>query len=100
MASDDPTKCSRCGYGDYVCLPKLDGVPICKSCLSKHRYPRWPRGRYNGQRIVGFSVKFKCDVTVWRWIPMIRIGELFKCCHWLCFYVWFEDEYADEMFIK
>lgn len=27
---------------------------------------RWPRGRYNSQRIVGFELMFRLDVRCWR----------------------------------
>jgi hypothetical protein len=31
---------------------------------------KWPRGRYNGERIVGLSVKVRVDVTRWHlWMP-------------------------------
>lgn len=32
---------------------------------------RWPRGKYNGARIVGFEVKVRCDVTDWR-LSLVR----------------------------
>lgn len=33
---------------------------------------KWPRGKYNGKRIVGFDVKVRCDVTHWR----LRLGSI------------------------
>jgi hypothetical protein len=45
--------------------------------------PRWPRGRYNGRRIVGVEVKIILDLSYWYWKP-IHV----KYCggnHWLCF---------------
>lgn len=51
----------------------------------------WPRGRYNGQRIVGVSFKITCDITYWIWLPkFIRYsGGL----HWLCFRTFTHLEY-------
>lgn len=28
---------------------------------------KWPRGKYNGQRIVGLEVKVVFDITTWDW---------------------------------
>lgn len=52
---------------------------------------RWPRGRYNGQRIVGVSFKVVLDVTTWRWWPLI--GHYCGAFHWLCFRTWTGWEY-------
>lgn len=52
----------------------------------------WPRGRHNGQRIVGVSFKVKIDVTAWRWIP-VQVWKLSGGVHWLCFYTWTEWVY-------
>lgn len=52
----------------------------------------WPRGKYNGQRIVGVEAKFILNVTYWRWRP-IRVryaGGL----HWLCFLTFWQWKYA------
>lgn len=35
----------------------------------------WPRGRYNGDRIVGVEVKIVFDVTVWWWCLPNRWGR-------------------------
>jgi len=51
----------------------------------------WPRGRYNGKRIVGISFKVVVDVTHWRWVPMI--GHGFGMFHWLCWRSWTEAAY-------
>lgn len=54
----------------------------------------WPRGRYNGKRIVGLSVKLQIDVSHWNWKPII----VWRSCggiHWLCFFSWTEWVYAD-----
>lgn len=43
---------------------------------------KWPRGRYNGQRIVGFEIKFIFDVSYWRvrllrgWVRGLILGPL------------------------
>ncbi len=35
---------------------------------------RWPRGKYNGQRIVGFVLNMKFDVFCWRFNLPDRYG--------------------------
>jgi hypothetical protein len=47
---------------------------------------RWPRGRYNGQRIVGVSFKISLDVMMWCWWP--QVGLQCGAFHWLCFRTW------------
>lgn len=44
---------------------------------------KWPKGKYNGKRIVGFSIKFTIDITYWNFKfywnfgqPAIVIGPL------------------------
>jgi hypothetical protein len=44
---------------------------------------RWPRGRYNGRRIVGVEVKIILDLSSWRWKP-IHV-KYSGGAHWLCF---------------
>jgi len=49
----------------------------------------WPRGRFNGQRIVGISFKFEINVREWLWCPVA--GTCWKYSgglHWLCFRTW------------
>lgn len=36
---------------------------------------RWPRGRYNGRRIVGFSVSLSVRVNCWRLFAVWNLGE-------------------------
>lgn len=36
---------------------------------------RWPRGRYNGQKIVGFSTRVNVNVIFWRCNLYCRYGE-------------------------
>lgn len=52
---------------------------------------KWPRGRYNDQRIIGLVFKFELDVTRWRWVPFYApfCGGL----HWLCVRTWTEWHY-------
>jgi hypothetical protein len=52
---------------------------------------KWPRGKYNGRRIVGFNVKVELDVTEWRWMPVI--GHHCGMLHWLCFRSWWQATY-------
>lgn len=47
---------------------------------------RWPRGRYNGQRIVGIEVSMKLNVTDWTLVP--RMPRYSHCLHWFCVRVW------------
>lgn len=52
---------------------------------------KWPRGKYNGQRIVGFEVMFRMRFDLWRWKPIkVKYQGLF---HWLCFTLKFEAVY-------
>lgn len=44
---------------------------------------KWPRGRYNGKRIVGFEFHVYLDVTMWYWRP--RFAGYVGGVHWLCF---------------
>lgn len=49
---------------------------------------RWPRGRYNGARIIGVDMKVVLDITSWgwRWLPRNgycgRYGPLRVWCGW------------------
>jgi len=36
---------------------------------------RWPRGRYNGRKIVGFMLKFEFDVLCWFLAASWNFGE-------------------------
>jgi hypothetical protein len=36
---------------------------------------RWPRGRYNGKRIVGASIKFKFSLEYFEWRQGIAEGD-------------------------
>lgn len=40
---------------------------------------KWPRGRYNGQRIAGFEIKLRLDVFDWglAW-PNLRMGTCLR----------------------
>ena len=68
-----------------------DELPV----IPRKRRGWWPRGKYNGRRIVGFSVRISIDVTDWRWLPYIRWQWHLKCCHWLCVRSWIEKNYAE-----
>lgn len=37
---------------------------------------KWPRGKYNGQRIVGIEVRIKIDILKWWWQLSNRHGWL------------------------
>ena len=52
---------------------------------------KWPRGRYNGDRIVGVEIKIKIDVTTWgHWCLPNRWG---KCLGLGPLWVWFSAAY-------
>ena len=87
----DKTTCSKCGYSTYTYLNLVDGVPMCKSCKSKAEHPHWPRGKYNGQRILGGSLKTAIRLDGWYWRP--TWNKYAQCFRWLCFYVWVEAVY-------
>jgi len=50
----------------------------------------WPRGRYNGLRIVGVVVKLRVDVTYWR---LRWFGPYGTCLSVGPVHVWVEWEY-------
>lgn len=52
---------------------------------------RWPRGRWNGLRIVGFRFKVCVRTDQWEWWPIYV--PLCGGLHWLCVYTWTEWEY-------
>ena len=52
---------------------------------------KWPRGRYNGMRIIGLEVKFKLCFTTWRWKPFI--GGYCGGLHWGPFMSWWGFDY-------
>jgi hypothetical protein len=51
----------------------------------------WPRGRYNGKRIVGASIKFKFSIQWFQWRPRWIVYA--NCLRWMWFYLWIEWEY-------
>ena len=51
----------------------------------------WPRGRYNGRRIVGLDIHAKIDVTAWR----MRWFGAYGQCLWVGpLRVWISFEYG------
>ena len=90
---DAPCQCAVCGMCSYSVFPVVDGKRRCRICESKHRHPYWPRGKCNGQRIVGISIQFKLDLSRWRWKPVLvrEVGGF----HWLCWYLWIQLNFAD-----
>lgn len=65
---------------------------ICRNCQSRREHPWWPRGRRNGLRIVGCSVKVAFDATMVFLIPRM-FWTYQKSFHWLGINVWFEVRY-------
>lgn len=57
---------------------------------------QWPRGRYNGRRIVGVRLHVRINLLMWRRLPKAEIRNLYGqylVFHWLCWYSFFEVEY-------
>jgi len=52
----------------------------------------WPRGRSNGQRVAGVSIKVNVDLLRWTWLPVVH-WRYAGCVWWLCFWVWINWEY-------
>jgi len=52
---------------------------------------RWPRGRYNGKRIMGASIKCAFDMEYFSWAP--RWIKHANCFSWLWVYIWIQWEY-------
>lgn len=57
---------------------------------------KWPRGKYNDQRIVGFNVQIKMNVLHWRWMPVIENQHGPTAIHWLCFYSWWNANFESK----
>jgi hypothetical protein len=51
---------------------------------------KWPRGKYNGRRIVGFDVRARLDLLVWSWCLPDRYG---RCMAVGPLRVWFSPAY-------
>lgn len=45
----------------------------------------WPRGRYNGRRIDGFSFNGQVHLLWWYWLPRFYWDFGQPHIHWLCF---------------
>ena len=52
---------------------------------------KWPRGRYNGKRIVGIRFAIEIDITHWEWWP--RCVRFAHSVCWLCAIVRLQWEY-------
>lgn len=46
---------------------------------------KWPRGRYNRNRIDGFLVSFKVHLLWWSWCPRASWNFGMPYLIWLCF---------------
>ena len=51
---------------------------------------RWPRGKYNGQRIAGFEVKVRLDVFCWSFC----LPTHYRCLGLGPIKIWFSASYA------
>lgn len=56
---------------------------------------KWPRGKYNGRRIVGIHFQAILNVTTWRWVPSFAAWEFAGGIHWLCILTWTNWKYED-----
>ena len=54
---------------------------------------RWPRGRWNGQRITGLEVKIRIDVLWWR---LSWFGPYGSCASFGPVHVWVSPTYHIE----
>lgn len=57
---------------------------------------KWPRGKWNGLRIIGASFKIRATVDRWKWIP--KKWSHGGALEWLCFLIWIEWEYESRIF--
>ena len=71
----------------------IEGTFCSRRCRNKALHPWWPRGKYNGDRIVGLSFKASIRVDHWQWKP--RWTKYTNCFTWLCVFVWIEAVYGD-----
>jgi hypothetical protein len=53
-----------------------------------------PRGRYNGQVIDGFEVKFQLTLLHWKWVYIDWWSYGFLIFHFACFKIWVQWHYA------
>lgn len=85
--------CQHCGrvFEGVAYEDSTGKLYCCQICKSQALYPRWPRWRYNGRRIVGCSIKAAIDLTVWSWRP--RWYSWAHCFTWFCFRAWLETVY-------
>jgi hypothetical protein len=50
-------------------------------------------GKYNGQQITGFQIKFIFDYECWHWFPRLTL-KYTQSFFWLWFRVFWEYEYG------
>lgn len=87
--------CCRCGGMQYR-MSEHEGNIYCDHCLSVVKHPYWPRGKLNGRRIAGLSIKFTVDVSDFRWIPLLSWTKYCRLISWLCFSIRPDTVYADD----
>ena len=46
---------------------------------------KWPKGKYNGERISGFKFSFAVHLLWWNWMPIIKFNFGEPYFIWLCF---------------
>lgn len=55
---------------------------------------KWPRGKYNGRRIEGFSLLFKVHLLWWKLVPIAHWNHGEPRLTWLCFTLIVAAEYC------
>jgi hypothetical protein len=77
-------------------FPDLEPLIRVTGRTELKRFPRWPRGMYNGRRIGGFTIKLTVDLLWWYWLPRFDLLAKYSgtpYLHWLCFHIWAEASY-------
>lgn len=55
---------------------------------------KWPRGKYNGQRIVGFRISLTVNVEHPFWLPRLSRNHGEPYLLWLIFHIRARTEYG------
>jgi hypothetical protein len=61
---------------------------------------RWPRGRYNGDRIDGLEARASVHLLWWRWFPILKWNFGAPYFHWLCFSLWTHPHSTSESHVQ
>lgn len=83
--------CGGCAKDEAECTCETASVPV-QPVVSRFR---WPRGRYNGKRIDGFSLRFDVHLLWWVWKPIAEYNHGEPFLLWLCFTIRARARYAN-----